>query len=399
MRFRAGGHLAALLGLAVLTGCNQIYGLDETRLADKFVTGGTPKNYAVLCDIESRHTPRRCATAEEIAADEIVPNTNAAVALTIRRTGTGNTSLDYSAEAIGRCGGPEVVTYLGAYPEGSAVCVKYFDVIGPGLPYANANNLCAAWCEDLQADSGGEAEVKSFCTNHARASTSVALRDEDLGIFGLGGYLGACTAEGVLQPEFDTDGPLIDPRRVSDRLMWDPLTLVGTAIVPDSGSIFRTAATTGVADAGATAATQLIKSGDGYIEFTASETNTRRIIGLAVGSVANPAAALGHIDFGIDLRADGTLRIIELGTVKASLGAYSAGQTFRINVRDNHDGSAAITYSRLIASCNPGTPCPEELLYTHVGAPAGYPLHVDSALVTQGATLTNVRIVRIKGEE
>src|SRR5687768_18460525 len=96
-RLEAGwGHAAVLIGLLVLPGCNQIYGLDETQVAGNLRRGGEPQNYAVLCDIESRRTPRRCATPEEVASGMFVSQSSAAVALTVRQTGVGNASLDYS---------------------------------------------------------------------------------------------------------------------------------------------------------------------------------------------------------------------------------------------------------------------------------------------------------------
>src|SRR5687768_12291371 len=159
-----------------------------------------------------------------------VSQASAAVALTIRQTGVGNASVDYSEDARAACGGgPQLVTYEGAYPEGSAVCVKYLDVIGPGLRYNDANEVCAAWCKDLNGGNAAStpSEVQSFCNAHARASTNFPLSDSDTRLFGLGGFLGACSAEGVLRPDFDSEGPLIDPRRIAEALIWDPATLVG----------------------------------------------------------------------------------------------------------------------------------------------------------------------------
>lgn len=394
------GQAAVIFGLLVLPGCNQIFGLDATVVAPNLDPGGMPRNYAILCDIESRKVPRRCASQEEVDSGMFVSKSNAAIALTVRQTGMGNAALDYSADARAACGGlPQVVTYLGAYPEGSPLCVKYLDIIAPVGPYGNPNDVCAAWCNDLHGNKGGGNQaITSFCNAHAGASTSFPVDDNDVKLFGLGGYLGACTAEGILHPEYDSDGPLIDPRRIPEPVAWDPATLVGVSVSSDPAisTLTRTAAFTGALDAGA-ASSQLITRGDAHVEFTATERNLRRIIGLAIGGAPNPSPGVTNIDFAIELRSDGTLRVLETGLVKFDVGSYSAGQTFRIKVKDNHDGTATVSYATVIGSCVPGAACADQEFYTHAGpAPASYPMHVDSSLFHQGATLTNVRIVRIK---
>ena len=55
-----------------------------------------------------------------------------------------------------------------------------------------------------------------------------------------------------------------------------------------------------------------------------------------------------------------------------------------------------VTYSKLTGPCNPGTPCSQDVFYTHMGAAATYPLRVDASFREVHATLTNVTIVRIQ---
>ena len=394
------GQAVVVLALLALPGCNWFYGLDETRIRPNLDAGNLPRNYAIMCDIENRKVARRCATQDEVDSGMFVRQSNAAIALTVRQTGVGNAGLDYSPDALAACGDlPQVVTYLGPYPEGSALCVKYLDVIGPTAPYGDPNDVCRAWCNDLHGNTGGGTlAITTFCNNHAKASTSFPVSDDQVKFFGLGGYLGACTGEGGLQPDYDTDGPFIDPRRLPEPVPWDAGSIVGVSVGSDPAisTLTRTAPTTGNTDAGA-ASSQLIKSGDGYLEFTALERNTRRVIGLAIGSAPNPAPGVNNIDFAIDLRADGTLRVLEGGVVRFNLASYAAGQIFRIKVTDNHNGQATVSYSTVIGSCVPGAACADPVFYTHTGpAPASYPLHVDAALVNQGATLANVRMVRIR---
>ena len=79
----------AMLAPLALPNCNQVWGLDGTKGApdvQRLNPGGLPRQYAILCDIESRRVPRRCATAGEVAADAFVTQSSGAVALTVRQT-------------------------------------------------------------------------------------------------------------------------------------------------------------------------------------------------------------------------------------------------------------------------------------------------------------------------
>ena len=105
--------------------------------------------------------------------------------------------------------------------------------------------------------------------------------------------------------------------------------------------------------------------------------------------------------FGIDVFKDGRFYVFEQGTkiagpdLNQSFGPYVAGETFRVHVKDNFDGTANVTYSRLTASCTDGSPCPETVFYTST-AKGTYPLRVDSSFREQSGTLSNARLVRIK---
>ena len=117
--------------------------------------------------------------------------------------------------------------------------------------------------------------------------------------------------------------------------------------------------------------TQQIASGNGYVELTASETNTYRMFGLSNG---NTDASYQDIDFGLDL-APGTLYVFEKGVNKGSFGSYATGDLLRVAVV-----GGVVKYSRN------GT-----VFYTSTQAPT-YPLLVDTWLYYLGATLNNVVI-------
>jgi hypothetical protein len=60
-------------------------------------------------------------------------------------------------------------------------------------------------------------------------------------------------------------------------------------------------------------------------------------------------------------------------------------------------GTATVTYVQIDGVCVDGKPCNGHEIYPS-DKPAHYPLRVDSSFHDQGATLTNVRLVRIKDQ-
>jgi hypothetical protein len=166
----------------------------------------------------------------------------------------------------------------------------------------------------------------------------------------------------------------------------------------DSNTLSRSLPGTDVYDAGA-ASSQLITQGDGYVEFTASETNTARALGLSVGAGPDGDPSLDGIGYAVRLSNIGRIAIHESGTPvmgpgeNNTFGNYAAGDRLRLSVRDRLDGTADIVFSHIPASCAGPTCEGTELV---VRGPAAYPFRVDATLRDQGATLTDVRIVRIQ---
>jgi hypothetical protein len=385
--------------LLVLPACDRVFGLTEIQPGVPNLTQGTPpRTLPIFCDIESMQQAPHCASPDEVSG--LLSRSHAAVDLVNGQAG-GNSALDYSADArsAAGCGAmPVVVPFDTSFPQGSPVCVKYLDIIGPGLAYSDPNGVCVAMCEDLNGGSQGNtsAAVATFCAQHARASTNYPLGDPTL--FGFGGFQGACTAEGVLQPGFDdvTQPAQIDPRRIPEPVGWQ--NLVGVTVSGGaSNTLTRTSATTGNFDAGG-ASSQTIAGGDGYVQFTATETDKARLGGLSLGPGGNDATPnFNNINFAIDLFSDGQFYVFESGQIQNGgqpFGTYASGDRFRVTLKDNFDGSATVSYSRVVGPCAPGTLCPESVFYTSTLF-GGYPVHVDSSFKEQGATLDDVRLVRI----
>ncbi|MCA9669804.1 MAG: hypothetical protein KC503_29620 [Myxococcales bacterium] len=112
---------------------------------------------------------------------------------------------------------------------------------------------------------------------------------------------------------------------------------------------------------------------NGYVEFTTAEANTAKMAGLSNGDTD---ASYQDIDFAFYLGANGVVYIYEGGALRATIGAYQAGDTFRVQ---NTGGT--ITY---LQNAN--------VVYTSGGTPTS-PLRLDTSLFTIGATINNVTLV------
>jgi hypothetical protein len=78
--------------------------------------------------------------------------------------------------------------------------------------------------------------------------------------------------------------------------------------------------------------------------------------------------------------------------------AWFVGEKFRINITDNHDGTASLSFSRLPSSCTPGLACTASVFYPaplETAPTAAYPLRVDASFREGLATVKNATIMRI----
>jgi hypothetical protein len=361
--------------------------LPDCGLNSEGLPGGpsTPLTTAVFCDIQKKGPDgRHCASPDEI--DVGMRQAFAAVALNTGQTAMPPITLDYSPAALAACaattGGPQAVVFEGEFPKGLSGCAD-------PTTFGDADGFCRDRCN-------GEVPDAAFCGDktNAHASTNVPATG-----FGLG-----CNVEGALRADFD------DPRKSPDPVVWRDKT--GTS--DNAGSLSRSAAASPPADnppfdAGAVS-TQWFTKGDGYVEFSANETDKSHVVGLSQigGGCPFPCTdgdpSLTDIHFGISLNKDGQLYVIEGGAlvpgpdVNGSFGTYNAGERYRVSLQQSSDGTATatVTYSRINSpACVPGNPCPETVFFTHAGL-GNYPLRVDASFREQGATLSDVRVVLIK---
>ncbi|TNF25669.1 MAG: DUF4215 domain-containing protein [Deltaproteobacteria bacterium] len=113
-------------------------------------------------------------------------------------------------------------------------------------------------------------------------------------------------------------------------------------------------------------------TGDGYVEFEATETTTHRMIGLGTGDTS---VSYGDIEFAWYPYAGGGLQIYEAGTNRGNFGAYAPGDRFRVEVMN---GQVRYAHNDVI-------------IYSSGGAPV-FPLRVDTSLYEEGATLRGAQL-------
>jgi len=150
-----------------------------------------------------------------------------------------------------------------------------------------------------------------------------------------------------------------------------PVTWTGLLNCAIKGSgLEKTTGSDALADAEARSEQRLL-NGNGYIEFTVSETNKTRMVGLT----HDPSELnFASVDFAIKLTAKGVAEIRE-NNAYAGETPYAAGDVFRIAV-ENHQ----VTYYQN-----------GKLLFTSLNAAADT-LFVKAVLVHLGARATDVRI-------
>ena len=138
-----------------------------------------------------------------------------------------------------------------------------------------------------------------------------------------------------------------------------------SSVIVAAGTLTKTGGAGWNAGGGSTAS---ITSGDGFVEFTASETNTTRACGLADDvSSYDPA----QIDFAIQLQSNADVRVYESGTLRGTFGSYASGDRFRVEVQ----------YGQVVYRKN------GVVFYSSQLVPP-YPLTVETSLDTVGGDAT-----------
>jgi len=360
-----------------------------------FDPGTGDRSSAVMCDIPKVQlggNSTMCATSTDVGTG--LSDTTAAVSLA---DGTrNNVVIDQSPDAVAACGplGRKTV-FFDQFPNGTPVCLNCMQQIPAKFPDPTA--VCVAKCKELVSmqDTAAPVDVNAYCTANARVSTNFAPNI----CFGK-----ICSTSGTPLPNF------ADPRVQAEPVVWstNPVEMIGTQVSGNSVTQISPTPpfTNTYADFQAgDASTQLITRGDAWVEFEANDNTVSQVIGVResctdiVNTCPDTDPSLNDIGFAIILNTDQHFYTIESNpTVSNSLafGTYVAHQRFRLHVKDQHDGTASISYSVVTGPCVPGTPC-NEMFFGQQKAPnPKYPLRIDASFREINGTLANVTLMRIK---
>ncbi|MFZ9943487.1 MAG: hypothetical protein ACO3O0_07755, partial [Bacteroidia bacterium] len=114
---------------------------------------------------------------------------------------------------------------------------------------------------------------------------------------------------------------------------------------------------------------------NGYVEFTASQTNTNRMAGLNASYQGNNYT---NVQFGVYLRSNATIEVYESGIYRGAFGTYAIGDTFRVGIENN-----VVRYYRnghwfMTSSVTPTTPMYATVMLNEIGS-----------------TISNVRVLNL----
>ena len=154
-----------------------------------------------------------------------------------------------------------------------------------------------------------------------------------------------------------------------EQVKWKLSDLISNLSIVNTNSLIRNSGT-GIWNGGAASWNSVANFG--YFEFTASENNKLRCIGL---SKDNNASDQFSIQFAFYLQADGNYRIYESGNDRGLIGPYQPGSVFRIKI-----DAGVVKYFK------------DGVLVYLSGVSPNLPLMVDLSLNELGATVTNAKV-------
>jgi RHS repeat-associated protein len=154
---------------------------------------------------------------------------------------------------------------------------------------------------------------------------------------------------------------------VEGNIIWKDL--IGATV--DGNRLLKTTGGSNWNTSGAASTQQLAPNTDGWIEWTAQEKATSRVIGLSNQNVNNDPLT---IQYGLYLRADATVHRYESGSDLLLSGSYTIGDVFRI---ERVNGTINYRKNGVIISTSP-TPTTSALL-------------VDVSLYSSGGTVPGIQ--------
>jgi hypothetical protein len=369
-----------------------------SEAGEVFKPGLDPLNGAILCDIPKVPDPvvGECME-DDFNLDDALSLTQAATALVEGESRL--IGLDYSKDARDACDGkPKKIVYTAPFPEGKTICLNCKQI--PDV-YLDAVTACVAKCIDLvnageHAAPGGAGE---WCEQNVKVSTNFVEGCQ---------VTGRCSNGGTPIEPFD------DPRRQPEIAKW-PAPLGFGKLFGNDLSKFVDPAKGEVDDdptdwdAGGGADYQIITRGDAWIEFAAKERDKSHVLAVSTGNGADTDTSLNDVDFALSLNWDNSVYILEDDPtmpegvkVNGPLETYEEGTRFRIRIKDNNDGTATLSATKITGACStptpetPGTKCPELEIGVQTNPGLSYPLRIHASFREDNATISNVQVVRIQ---
>jgi CSLREA domain-containing protein len=334
----------------------------------------------------------------------------AASALVVTATSSNQTVVPNSGLVVGAGGTSRTLTVTPAANQGGTATITVTVSDGTGL---TSTSFVATVATGLSIADATMAEGNSGATNlsvtvsltgpapstvsaHFATRQRTAIEGVDyVGVAGTVSFAPGATTATILVPVIGDTTPEIDEtffielsaavggvitraQAVGTIANDDPTTPVTAEVATwgrRSGVTTNGGTLTKTAGAGWTAAaspTKAVKAGDGSVEFSATAPDQTWVVGLSRS--VSPFLVVTDIEFGLELFADGTFAVVEHGVnLTGPLGGYAAGDRFAIAVT-----GGVLRYQR-----NGVT------IYTSAGTPL-YPLRIDAALFTPGATIADV---------
>jgi len=96
-------------------------------------------------------------------------------------------------------------------------------------------------------------------------------------------------------------------------------------VTVSGNSLTKNTSTNGWGDSGASSVRTI--AGDGFVEFTAQETTTGRMLGL---STTDADQSYTSINYALALGGDALVRVYENGTLRGTFGTYTTGDVFHV---------------------------------------------------------------------
>jgi hypothetical protein len=327
---------------------------------EPFVEGDMPRTAAIFCNIEKG---RECASdLDALMGVDLDPAKQYTEGFWAGRSAAFG--IDRSPAALAACGGkPQKVLYHGPFPEGNMICLNPMEAFkaGPGMAnfpgtfpgrFETANTACQAWCKQ-QSWIDGDGNPYS-CSNIAWQAVGASSP-----------VLNVCTAPGT-----PLDNATDLRKKVPQAIVW------GDAVdVSVNGNSLSKAAGGAAWDAGA-ASTTTLDSGDGYVEFTAIETDKRRMVGLAFGPLPDFDPSAADITYAVRLSA-GRIIVVEYGSTILQGVPFNSGDRIRVGVV----GGAVQYFVNEMLFYTSDKPIPS----------TGYPMHVSVSLFDVGATIVDAK--------